>query len=280
VEVIHSCLDQSVEGLILPQLRTGLFHIPAYIDYGYSIQKLMDDPGVQETKGHLLQSHRYFEQAKRIHDDWERVYTEHTDYEALNRFTKETVQQVLGEKRRSRKGNAVHRFFGAATELGAVDQIPNLTETVGKRYFIEGRPGTGKSTFLKKLADHFQSAGFDVEVYHCAFDPPSLDMVIVRDFDVCFFDCTAPHRYTPERENDEILDLYSVAVEEGTDERFAEKIAGFQSCYKDRMEQGRLEISAANQVKLEREMMIDQEVNRAKIDHVMQKIKEKLFFHC
>ena len=34
---------------------------------------------------------------------------------------------------------------------------------------------------LKKLAKVAEEKGFDVEVYHCGFDPNSLDMVIVRE---------------------------------------------------------------------------------------------------
>ena len=67
-EVIHNCLDNTTEGVILPQFGTGLLNIPAYIDYGYSVQKLMDDEAVRQTKDHLLKAHHYFGEAKHIHD--------------------------------------------------------------------------------------------------------------------------------------------------------------------------------------------------------------------
>lgn len=276
-EVIHNCLDDTVEGVILPQFRTGMLNIPAYIDYGYSVNKLIDDDAVQQTKDHLVQAHRYFEQAKRIHDDWEKVYIENANYADLNQFSQERILALLGSHTQNRKASAVHRFFGAATERGAVDYIQNLTENIGKRYFIKGRPGTGKSTFLKKLAERAVTNGFDVEIYHCAFDPNSLDMVVVRDLDFCLFDSTSPHEYFPDRENDEILDFYTVGVREGTDERFAEKLAGFQTRYKDMMGQARLEIAAANQIKQEREALVYGEVNRAKAEQIIQKIGKKLF---
>ena len=34
---------------------------------------------------------------------------------------------------------------------------------------------------------------FDVEIYHCGFDPHSLDMVIVREVGIAIFDSTSPH---------------------------------------------------------------------------------------
>lgn len=276
-EIIHNCLDNTVEGIILPQFRTGFLNIPAYIDYGYSVNKLIDDDAVQQTKDHLIQSHRYFEQAKQIHDDWEKIYIENANYADLNQYTQERILALLGSHTQNKKGSAVHRFFGAATEQGAVDYIQNLTETIGKRYFIKGRPGTGKSTFLKKLAERAVINGFDVEIYHCAFDPNSLDMVAVRDLDFCLFDSTAPHEYFPDRDSDEILDFYQVGVREGTDERFAEQIEKLSDQYRERVNQAKLQIAAANQIKLERESLIYKEINRSKAEQVMDKVLRKLF---
>ncbi|MDD5952431.1 MAG: hypothetical protein PUC32_02070 [Oscillospiraceae bacterium] len=276
-EVIHNCLDNTVEGVILPQFGTGLLNIPAYIDYGYNVSKLIDDEAVRETKSHLIQSHRYFAQAKKIHDDWEKIYIEHSNYAALNQFTQEKILELLGSHTQNRKGSAVHRFFGAATEEGAVDYIDNLTEGVAKRYLIKGRPGTGKSTFLKKLAERAVQNGFDVEVYHCAFDPRSLDMVVVRALEFCIFDSTAPHECFPQRDSDEILDFYEIGVAEGTDEIHGSELKALADGYKEQMEQGRLEIAAANQVRLEREGLLFGQINPAKAEQVMEKIEKKLF---
>ena len=90
-----------------------------------------------------------------------------------------------------------HRFLGAATPVGAVDFVPNLTEDVPKRYFIKGRPGSGKSTMLKKIVAEGEKRGFDIEVYHCGFDPNSLDMIIIRELGIAIFDSTAPHEILP-----------------------------------------------------------------------------------
>ena len=277
IEVIHNCLDNTVEGAILPQFRTGFLNIPAYIDYGYSVTKLIDDDAVQQTKEHLIRSHRYFEEAKQIHDDWEKIYIANANYADLNQFSQKTITELLGSHTRNKKGSAVHRFFGAATQQGAVDYIQNLTADIPKRYFIKGRPGTGKSTFLKKLAERAVVNGFEAEVYHCAFDPGSLDMVVIRDLDFCLFDSTAPHEYFPDRESDEILDFYAVGVREGTDERFAEKLAGIAAHYKDMMAKARQEITAANEIRLERESLVQQEVNGEKVEQVTEKILKKLF---
>lgn len=276
-EVIHNCLDNTPEGVILPRFRTGLLNIPAYIDYGYSVQRLMDDEAVQQTKAHLLKAHRHFGEAKRIHDGWEQIYMAQTSYGTLNSFTREMIEKLLGSYTQNRKGKIVHRFLGAATEDGAVDYVQNLTADVGKRYFIKGRPGTGKSTFLKKIAARAVNNGFTAEAYHCAFDPSSLDMVILRELDLCLFDSTRPHEHVPEREQDEILDFYEIGVQAGTDEQFAEQIAHCAEQYRVQMEQARQEIAAANQIRLEREMLLQSKVNAEKAESVTSTVVKKLF---
>ena len=61
-----------------------------------------------------------------------------------------------------------------------------LTEEIKKRYFIKGRPGTGKSTFLKKLAAAGIKAGYDVEIYlsrECEITGDSFDSLTVTGVD-------------------------------------------------------------------------------------------------
>lgn len=163
--------------------------------------------------------------AKTVHDAWEQVYVTNTDYEKLNQVSEEFVQKLLNGCMEETQGTVTDRFFGATTPDGSVNYIENLTGDLEKRYFIKGRPGTGKSTLLKKLASQAQNKGLDVEVYHCSFDPDSLDMVIMRGLGVCVFDSTAPHELFPSRDTDEIIDLYEAAVKEGTDEDNAAVLA-------------------------------------------------------
>ena len=277
VEIVHNCLDNTVEGILLPQFSTGIVNIPMYIDYGYPVQKLMYDDAVEKTRQHLLRSHQYFYEAKEIHDRWEKIYRENTDYDALNDFTKEQLALLPEGKQGERRGRAVHRFFGAATQDGPADWIGDLTAPIGRRYFIKGRPGTGKSTFLKKLSDRAVAGGFDTEIYHCSFDPSSLDMVIVRDLDLCVFDSTAPHEYFPERETDTVLDLYAAAVREDTDIRFAEELETLKKEYQKQMELARSEIAEANRIRLERETVMQGRIREEKTEEIIPKIKNKLF---
>ena len=109
------------------------------------------------------------------------IYKANIDFEKLNGLTNKLIEGFYRDIVLNKKADVRHRFLGAATPKGAVDFIPNITEGIQKRYFLKGRPGSGKSTMLKKIAKAAEQRGFDVEVYHCGFDPHSLDMVIVRE---------------------------------------------------------------------------------------------------
>ena len=181
------------------------------------------------------QAYAGFAEALRIHDEWEAIYIQHMDFEKANRIADQYVDLLLGNAvKKGSDAKEFHRFLGAATPKGANDFVPNLTSGL-KRYFIKGRAGTGKSTLLNKLAAAARERGFDTEIYHCGFDPRSLDMVIVREIGFAVFDSTAPHEYFPETAEDEIIDMYELCVTPGTDEIYAESLADVARRYKAEM---------------------------------------------
>lgn len=62
---------------------------------------------------------------------------------------------------------------------------------------IKGGPGVGKSTFMKRIADHIASLGQSVDFFHCSSDPGSLDGVVFPQIGVALIDGTAPHIVDP-----------------------------------------------------------------------------------
>lgn len=90
-------------------------------------------------------------------------------------------------------------FLGANTPKGFVsffDELYNPYDDT-EAYIIKGGPGTGKSTFMKKIAEEFDKRGFSTERVYCSSDPSSLDALLVpeRRFSIC--DGTAPHVIEP-----------------------------------------------------------------------------------
>ena len=131
-----------------------------------------------------------------------------------------------------------HRLFGTNTDQGPVNILPQILSHVQNRVYIKGRAGTGKSVFLNKVIKACMDYGLDIEQYHCSFDPGSTDMVLVPELDLCVFDSTAPHEFSPDREGDIVIDLYKETVTPGTDEKYANEIQQITRKYKKILREG------------------------------------------
>lgn len=66
-----------------------------------------------------------------------------------------------------------------------------------KVYIIKGGPGTGKSSFMKKLVTIAKERNIETEVFPCSSDPDSLDAVIFQNIKTVIMDGTAPHTLDP-----------------------------------------------------------------------------------
>lgn len=63
----------------------------------------------------------------------------------------------------------------------------------GMTYILKGGPGTGKSTFMKKIGKYFEDKGYNIEYFYCSSDSDSLDGVRIVEKNVSIVDGTAPH---------------------------------------------------------------------------------------
>lgn len=248
VEYIYCSSDPtSLDGIILRRRRIAVVDgtaphvleptapgaLEEYVNLGVAWEREKLTPyreEILELKSQISREYRelyrLLGEAKEIHDRWEKIYLENLDFANLDRAAENLIDVILKEQVPTGKvGTEVRRFFGALTPEGSVNYIEDLTRGLIQRYFIKGRPGTGKSTLMKKLAASARECGLDVEVYPCSFDPESLDMVILRQLGVCVFDATPPHELFPSRDTDVIVDLYAAAVAPGTDEANSEALS-------------------------------------------------------
>ncbi|AIE61625.1 PRK06851 family protein [Bacillus methanolicus] len=294
IEYIHCSSDNnSIDGVIIPKLKAGIVDgtaphviepkvpgaIENYINLGeawdadvLSVQKKEIQKHTNNISKAFESAYAVFKEALKIHDDWEKIYIENMDFEKANKLTGSLLEAFFGNIVLNKKSIVKHRFLGAATPQGAVDFVQNLTEDVPKRYFIKGRPGSGKSTLLKKIAAKAEETGFDAEVYHCGFDPNSLDMVIIRELGICIFDSTAPHEYFPSREGDEIIDMYKSIIEPSTDEIFADKIEALSKQYRFKMKEATSYLKLAKSLHDELEKIYVQAMDFSKVDRLTEKI--------
>lgn len=114
---------------------------------------------------------------------------------------------------------------------------------VGRLYAIKGGPGTGKSRFMRDVAETGELVGWRTEYIYCSSDPDSLDGVIMTGERACIalLDATAPHVYEPSRPGvrEEIVNLgafwHSEALAEKRDEvdaLNAQKSAAYRLAYR------------------------------------------------
>ena len=101
-------------------------------------------------------------------------------------------------------------FAGANSGRGFKSYYDSILkdEKIEKIYILKGGPGTGKSSFMKKAAEHAAKNGMSAEIYRCSSDPDSLDGVVI-DGKIAILDGTAPHTVDPYLPGvrDEIINL-------------------------------------------------------------------------
>lgn len=182
----------------------------------------------------------HFAEGLRIHDELEQIYIQEMDFKKADQAAENLLEKLLkNTPKEDRRAHTFHRFFGTNTMEGIVNEIPQLIEKLDRVYHIKGRAGTGKSTFMKKIANASLKHGLDVELYHCSFDSNSIDMVLVPKLNICLFDSTDPHAFEPkDTRREEVIDLYEIAVTPGTDEKYQEKISQLTQDYKSFMKKG------------------------------------------
>lgn len=298
LEYIHCSSDNnSIDGVIIPALKAGIVdgtapHViepkaPGAVDEYINLGEAWDSRALAGKKEEITSlakqiscsfatAYETFAEALKIHDEWEKIYIENMNFQKADELTKKLIRNFYGNMKLNKTPLVKHRYLGAATPTGAVDFVPNLTEDIQKRYFIKGRPGSGKSTMLKKLAAEAESRGFDIEIYHCGFDPHSLDMIIVRELGLAIFDSTAPHEYFPDRDGDEIIDMYDITINSGTDEIYAEQIKDISTRYKNKMSEAISYLANAKSHHEELEKIYVSAMDFEAVERIKEKIRSEL----
>ncbi|MBO0991652.1 hypothetical protein [Bacillus sp. SD088] len=219
-----------------------------------------------------------YEKALRIHDDWEDIYIGKMDFTKANQVTKDLLTTLFQDAKNTttKKTTILRRFLGAATPVGAVDFVDNITAGLQKRYFLKGRAGTGKSTLLKKVVAEAENRGYDIEIYQCGFDPESLDMVLIRELSWAVFDSTAPHEYFPDRPGDSIIDMYELTIAPGTDETFAGEIAHIEGKYREQMQRGKSHLAEAKELQDQLEDLYAKCIDRSRSNNIYHELEQTL----
>lgn len=200
------------------------------------LSKILDDKVIKENLENIsfiqMQKDNYLEkysnsiiQARKLHDDLEKYFSNSINIEKAQQLNNQILNEIFNNNEfLSKESILKDRFFDTITEKGNFDFIDNLTSSLQNRYFIKGRPGSGKSTLLKQIVEFAVQRGFNIELYHCDFDPESLDLIIIPELSVCAFDSTDPHNYMPQKKGDKIVDTYQSIIDTNADEKYKTEI--------------------------------------------------------
>lgn len=250
LEVVHRSSDgDALDGLILKGRNVGIFqgtsphvlepHLP-YVDGEYvDLTRACSSRDVAHSKDAIRrlqeqvdagyeQFSRAIAQTFSLHDDLESFYSGQLDIEAADRLAADTIRAIFGESILDKAADVTDRFVEASSENKNIDFVEEITKACTIRYFITGRPGSGKSVFMKKIAEAARERGYDVERYHCGFDPDSLDLILLPELGVAAFDSTPPHDHKPSRKGDEIIDTYAL-LREDPDDVYKQEIADIKA---------------------------------------------------
>lgn len=90
-------------------------------------------------------------------------------------------------------------FLAASSAEGFISHFPDCYDPDGgwSAYIIKGGPGTGKSSFMKRVLKAAYERDLPSVEVHCASDPSSLDGVILPTERIAIMDGTAPHVVEP-----------------------------------------------------------------------------------
>ncbi|QKY69964.1 hypothetical protein [Lentibacillus sp. CBA3610] len=278
VEILESALgDQYLDGIIIRDKSIAFIdsRIATLRSEMINLEETfpVKDQNLTEVDNLTQQAYDSFSKGLKIHDDLEEIYINKMDFDHADAFTTEFINDLLHNvPKQNQEPHTYNRLFGTNTADGVVNVVPHLIQDIKNVYYIKGRAGTGKSVFMKKIAEACTEHGFDVELYYCSFDPGSVDMVLVRDLDFCIFDSTDPHEFFPKREGEVIVDLYEEFVAAGTDEKFETEISELNTRYKSCMKEGIRYLKMAGQERDQIEEKYMDLITEKDIDDAVQKI--------
>jgi DNA replication protein DnaC len=228
VDFIFSCMDSnSYDGIFIKEINVAIVNgikpnliepkypgaIERLLDFGDfwdidflrqekdKIKYYFDEIGREYKKFYV-----HLKNAKDIHDKWEKEYLLGMDFKKATRITNNIIDEyiTLNEKFR---GKEFHRFACATTLNGQLCFYENLTEGIKNRIILKGPPGSGKTTMLSSISKAGIESGYEVEIYHCAFDSESIDMIIIPKLSFAMLDGGAPH-VVEAGKKDRLIDMY------------------------------------------------------------------------
>lgn len=229
VEFHHCSSDNnSLDGVVIPAMGAAIIdgtapHVvdpkyPGAVDEILYLGEFWDERSIKTHREEIInltkeisrtfaRAYRFLQAAKMIYDDLEAANREALDIGKANKEAERIVKEILnGEPISATVGRDRHLFASGITPDGMVNYLETIIGPCKKKYVIEGSPGTGKSTLLKKVATAALERGHYVEMYHCPLNPEKIEHVVMPGLSVALTKSIEPHTYEP-GSDDEVIDM-------------------------------------------------------------------------
>ncbi|HBW34670.1 PRK06851 family protein [Desulfosporosinus sp. BICA1-9] len=215
----HCCSSDngSIDGIVIPQLNVALLdgtapHVvdpknPGAVDEIINLGDYWNEEMLKQSREEIkncnLKVSSYFQrayfalkEAKIALDEWKYYISSYQNWNQINQLTLKIEREIFKITPKN-GGNQRHLFAWAHTPQGKTEFIDTLVKGTETLYTLIGQPGTGKSTFLARIAERAITFGLDVEYYHNTLNPEQLDLIILPDLRIALVINAEPYAYSP-----------------------------------------------------------------------------------
>lgn len=258
---LHCCSsdNSSLDGIVIPAIKVAMLdgtspHMvdpknPGAVDIILNLADNWNEQGIRANKKEILacnkevshlfnRAYAYLAAAKIFLAEIKLYYigTGAFNVGRFDRMVLDLVHEIFeGQDRQTDNPKARRLFATAITPDGSVSHVGTIVEHIGKRYIIEGDDGTGKNILVGRLVDAAMMRGFDVEAYHCALEPDSIDHLVIPGLDVAIVNSVEPHDFVPQA-SDVVIDTME-CVNPIINEKFLTEKTIARKMYRDCMDQ-------------------------------------------
>ncbi|MCC3869065.1 ATP-binding protein [Terrisporobacter mayombei] len=207
VEVFQCSSDPgSLDAVVVKKLKVVLLDataphvvdpkIPGAIDEIVNFGDFWNVDNLENNKAEIVQCNKeigscfqrafkYLKASEPIFYDIESKNSDAMDFGKLNKFTEEFIEEIFKEiENKDEFSNPRHLFGTAITPIGHIDYADSLLQDAKKVYYLNGKIGYGKTTFLKRIYDKAVLKGLKVEVFHYPLIPAKIESIMIKDLGI------------------------------------------------------------------------------------------------
>ncbi len=182
-------LDATAPHIVDPKIPGAIDGIINFGDFwnedNLENNKLEIEQCNKEISACFQRAFKYLKAAEPIFYDIQSKNGDAMDYGKLNKFTDEFIEELFdGIENKEALSVPRHLFGTAITPIGHIDYADSLLQDAKKVYYLNGKIGYGKTTFLKRIYDKAILKGLKVEVFHYPLIPKKIESIMIPDLGV------------------------------------------------------------------------------------------------